>query len=433
MQNFQQLFEQHTTHFEHLPEWVEKTLRTPGKEIFVKTGLPTRKHEDWKYTNVSHVGKTTYRLAEKLNTAPTDLISSYKLENAYNLVLLNGFLDESLSDNFNSLKDKAVVLTLGEALKRFPEKTQELILNHRKKTLKGFHALNLAFLGQGLFIEVRKDESLDKPINVIYLNQNKADAESACFAHNVVSLEKGAHAEICQSFIGDDSGYFVNNLTHVSLDESSTLSLTHLQSESRSAYHVSKTTADQKKDSQFFHFNLNVGAKLSRHDIDVELLESGAECTLNGLYLSEGDQHVDNHLNVEHRAAHTHSSQTYKGIMGGQSRAVFDGRIHVEQNAQQITAHQLNKNLLLSNDAEIDTKPQLEIDADDVKCSHGATVSQLNDDHVFYLQTRAISKEEAKKLLCKAFGDDVVLSIKNKVVRDLFHTKHVGKILGMAK
>jgi Fe-S cluster assembly protein SufD len=432
MQNFEKLYEQHTSAFETLPSWVNRELRIPGKERFVATGIPTRRQEDWHYTNVNHVGKTPYALGSLNAAVIKETVESMMVDGAIHIVTVNGQISEDLSNDLNQLPSGLTIEPIDKAVNTNEATIKEWASRQQQNKWQGFQALNLAFFGRGIFLKVASGTKLPKPVQFIHLNLNDGAIETASFPFNLFILEQGSEAEICETYTGEDAPYLINTSSNVSLAAQSILKLYHLQLEGKEGLHISQTVVEQRRDSQFFHFNLGLGGKLARHDIDVKLLEQGAHCQLNGIYLTEQQQHVDNHINVEHLAANTTSHQIYKGIMGDQSRGVFNGRIYVAEDAQQISAQQLNKNLLLSNEAECDTKPQLEISANDVKCSHGATVSQLNRDHLFYLQTRAISQEQAKGMLCQAFAEDVTMSIEHETIRAFFQNRQNDKIHRMA-
>ena len=246
---------------------------------------------------------------------------------------------------------------------------------------------------------------------------------------NLVVMAEQSEATLIESYVGlDDADYFTNAVTEISLADNAILKHYKVQQESLNAYHIGSLNAWQGKNSQLESHSVSLGGALVRNDIHSQLDAEGANIVMNGLYMTSGRQHVDNHTRVDHLKPHTYSTENYRGVLNDRSRAVFNGKVVVHKQAQKIDAHQNNANLLLSDDAEIDTKPELEIYADDVKCSHGATVGQLDENMLFYLRSRAIDEETARSLLTYAFADEVISKIEFMPIRNRLEYLVVGQL-----
>jgi Fe-S cluster assembly protein SufD len=298
--------------------------------------------------------------------------------------------------------------------------------------MNGFVALNTAFFRDGAFISIPPGVAVPEPIHVVHYSSN-GPRPSASHPRNLVILGEGSTATIVETYLGGgEHRSLTNAVTEVVLGEGAVL--THCKSVSASvsgqnqAYHVGATSVRQERGSVYTSISFTAGPGLARNDLRVTLQEERADCTLLGLYLPSGSEHVDNHTVIDHAAPHGTSRQLYKGILDGRGRAVFNGRIVVRPGAQQTDARQTNKNVLLSSDATIDTKPQLEILADDVKCSHGATVGQLDPEMLFYLKSRALSGDAARALLTYGFAADVIERVKPASLRDYLAGLLAGRL-----
>ena len=279
----------------------------------------------------------------------------------------------------------------------------------------GLTALNTAFLQSGVFVLIPKDVKLTIPLQITYL----ADAEyTASFPRLLVIAEENSSATLIENFASvSDGRYFTNAIAEIVVKDGAQLEHYRLQRESNNAFHVSRTSTELGRASRYDTTSINTGGLLSRHDVSVVMDHEGAEISVDGLYMVGSDQHADTHSVIDHKQPHCTSHQLYKGIVDGNGRAVFNGKIYVREGAQKTDAMQTNKNLLLSERAQVDTKPQLEIYADDVKCAHGAAVGQIDQEELFYLETRGIGPELGRSLLTYGFAEEVIEKIKIESIR----------------
>jgi Fe-S cluster assembly protein SufD len=281
----------------------------------------------------------------------------------------------------------------------------------------GLAALNTAFMQSGLFLWIPKGIKLETPVQVTFL-MDADQADRASFPRLLVVAEENSSATLIESFVSTrNQQYFTNAVAEIVLKDGARLEHYRMQRESDKAFHTSITSASLGRNSSYDTTAINLGGRLSRHDIAVLLDHEGAECWVDGLYLVGADQHTDTHSVIDHQQPHCNSHQLYKGILDGNARAVFNGKIFVREGAQKTDAMQTNKNLLLSQQARIDTKPQLEIYADDVKCAHGAAVGQIDEEELFYLQARGINPELGRSLLTYGFAEEVIGKIKIDSIR----------------
>ncbi len=369
---------------------------------FQYRAFPNRKDEEWKYTALDGF------LAERFSQHAHNHVQTEASRNAlkglsqapfsHEIVLYNG---EILGcEALQSVLPKGVIVEpILSALEKYEDKVKPWLgklLSHEH----GFHALNMAALQTGLFIYVPHHVQLETPILVSHW-QDVPNA--ALYARHLVILEEGSSASVIERYEGE-CNYFTNTVTEVHLSAHAKLVHYKIQSESRAAFHVGHLAVQQDFRSHFQSHSLSLGAQLARLDLTLTFLASEANCLLNGLYLPEDGQHIDHHTTIHHLVPNCKSIQDYKGILTGKSRAVFNGKVLVSKGAVQTAAEQQNKNLLLSPLAEVNTKPQLEIFADDVTCSHGATVGQLDEDALFYMATRGISAADATMAMIQGFA-----------------------------
>lgn len=410
MQNYSEKFEDFSQVVPAVA-WVREDREKAWRE-FQSLGFPTRKNEDWRYTSVSSLADGKFSLALEGGLSSPQQISRLPGE-SLRVVVVNGIFSKTLSDDLSSVAGLEI-FNLNDCL----GKSEEL-----KKILNGgtpgiFEKLNRAFWGHGVFIQVKEKTILTKSIHVVFVT---TPAEDSLFMNPclVMTVGRGAQAHLVESYESDvDGGHFINAVTHIAVAADAHLQHERIQCDGKNTAHIATTQVTQEGGGHYESFVLSVGARLHRHDLRVDLLEKDAETVLNGLYLVSGNQHVDHHTCVDHRVANTKSRQVYKGILSGESRAVFAGKVIVAQDAVGVDAAQLNKNLLLSPKAEVDTKPQLEIHNGDVKCSHGATVGQINPEEVFYFLSRGITLEAAQEILIRGFAADVLEKVKNELVRN---------------
>lgn len=404
--------------------------RKSALNLFKESGFPRTRQENWKYTDTRPIAKQTFSNASSSSVSiSADEIDAIRFKDldCYELVFINGIYSEEHS-RVDGLSENVVIENMATAL----EKDSELLKNHLAQyadnNVSPFTALNTAFIQHGTYINVPKNTVIEKPINILYLSKDSAQP-FASHPRNLIVMGEHSETTVIESYVGlDDANYFTNAVTEVSLAASAVLKHYKIQQESLNAYHIGNLNVMQDKDSRFESNSISLGGSLVRNDIHGQLAAEGASIVMNGLYMTNNKQHVDNHTRVDHLKPNTHSSENYRGVMNGKSRAVFNGKVVVHPQAQKIEAHQNNANLLLSDDAEIDTKPELEIYADDVKCSHGATVGQLDQNMLFYLRSRAIDEETAKSLLTYAFADEVIRDISFAPVKNRLEYLIVGRL-----
>ena len=389
--------------FSSIP-WVHG-LQKKALVDFNRMGFPTRREEDWKYTVVDSF--LQQRFSNGLNTQVPVSAPGVPVPVGHLIALNNGMVvgTEALAA---SLPAGVIVQPLSQALVDHPEKIKRY-LNKILQQQHGFQALNTAMLQCGLFIYIPAGVSLPVPL---VLSHWQDQANQAVHVRHLVVLEEGSSLSMVEDYQGDaDSCYFTNTMTEIDLAARASLTHYKMQRESKGAYHIGHLAIKQAAASQFNSHSFSLGGKLVRSDISIGLHEPGAQCLMNGVYMPIDHQHMDHHTVVTHEAPDCRSTQDYKGILTGHSRAVFNGRVIVAKDAQHTEAKQQNKNLLLSKNTEVDTKPQLEIFADDVVCTHGATVGQLDEEALFYLAARGIGRDEAIRYLVQAFTIENVRAI----------------------
>jgi Fe-S cluster assembly protein SufD len=404
--------------------------RQSALNLFKETGFPRTRQENWKYTDTRPIAKKEFSNANKSSVSiSADEIDAIRFKNldCYELVFINGIYSEEHS-TIEGLPENIVIENMAAALEKDSDLLKKHLAQYADNKISPFTALNTAFIQHGTYINVPKNTVIEKPINILYLSKESTQA-FASHPRNLVVMGEHSEATLIESYIGlDDANYFTNAVTEVSLAPSAILKHYKIQQESLNAYHIGNLNVLQDKDSRFESNSISLGGSLVRNDIHGQLDAEGASIVMNGLYMTNDKQHVDNHTRVDHLKPNTHSSENYRGVLNGKSRAVFNGKVVVHPQAQKIEAHQNNANLLLSDDAEIDTKPELEIYADDVKCSHGATVGQLDQNMLFYLRSRAIDEETAKSLLTYAFADEVIGDISFAPVKNRLEYLIVGRL-----
>jgi Fe-S cluster assembly protein SufD len=387
------------------PEWL-KELRSRAFASFEADGFPTPQNEEWRYTNVAAAVSTEWYIG---GDSSQDLASCVFAESRESvLVFINGVFRKDLSKS--GALGGAVVASFTEAL---ADASLAPVLEAKLGSLidsvqNGFIALNTAFIGEGAFIHLPKNVKVDAPIQFLFLT----DDGNASFPRVLVVADAFAEATFVESYLRTaESTYLTDAVVEVSLAAEAKIKHFRVQRESHNAFHIGASGAEVEKGSVYDSTNINLGAKLSRHEIAVRFNSEGGEVFVDGLYMLGDEQHHDTHSAIDHRSPNCVSHQSYKGIVDGKAHAVFNGKIFVRENACGTDGYQSNKNLLLSNEARVDTKPQLEIFNDDVKCAHGATVGQLEDEELFYLLSRGISEPLARNLLTYGFAEEVINKI----------------------
>jgi Fe-S cluster assembly protein SufD len=394
-------------------------LRAAGIDRFAALGFPTLHDEEWRFTNVAPLARIAFQPAQPL---PLEMSAGQLRKLAFGasqgsvLVYVNGRYVRELS-SLRALPEGAVVGSLAQAVKTAPGLVEPYLARHAKIEDNPFTALNSAFLSDGAFISIPRGQVVSEPIHIVFVSTAPGEPTVA-HPRNLYVLGVNSQAAIVETYLGPrDDVYFTNAVTEVVLGENALLDHYKVQRESKNAFHVATVQVHQGRASTLNSHSIGLGGSLVRNDINVVLDAEGCECTLNGLYLASGGQHVDNHTRIDHARPRCASHELYKGILDGKAHGVFNGKIFVHQDAQKTDAKQTNKTLLLSDDAIIDTKPQLEIYADDVKCTHGATIGQLAEEAIFYLRSRGIGHGEARSLLTFAFANDVISRIKVESIR----------------
>ena len=397
--------------------WLE-LVRSSAMDRFEQLGFPTVTDEDWKYTNLATLAKESFTpaVSDEIDLPDAERFSYRETATAH-LVLVNGFLREDLSVTTGLESVVAIDLFNASADARYNKMIRKYLARNAGYHNNGLTALNTAFLQSGVFVWIPKNVKLETPLQITFI----ADAtleNSANFPRLLVVADENSSATIVENYISHgEQKYFTNAIAEIVVQDGAQLEHYRLQRESRNAFHVSTTSAEIGRASRYDTTSINIGARLARHDVSVVLDHEGAETAVDGLYMVGADQHSDTHSVIDHKQPNCNSHQLYKGILDGNGRAVFNGKIFVREGAQKTDAMQTNKNLLLSDKARVDTKPQLEIYADDVKCAHGAAVGQIDPEELFYLGTRGIGPELGRNLLTYGFAEEVIGKIKIESIR----------------
>ncbi|MEI7751229.1 MAG: Fe-S cluster assembly protein SufD [Candidatus Omnitrophota bacterium] len=386
------------------PAWLLR-LREEARGTFSKKGFPTAKDDAWRYTDVTAIREASFDFDEVSPELSLAAVEALKRESGRNfLLVVNG----KFSREHSSVEEGVEVTDLTEAIASRSDLLEPHLGRYAAPGNDAFLDLNAGLLKQGLLIRVPENRVVKDPIHVVFF-AHASTGRSAFQVRNLIILGKKSKAVIVETYrAGDEKKYFTNAVTEIVLEEGSQLEHCKVQREHPEAFHVATTQVVQRSGSSFVSFALSTGARLMRNDCRVALTAEGASCEMNGLYLGDKDQVLDHQTFVDHQKPDGKSDQFFKGILAGNSRGVFRGQVRVCQDAQRTDAHQTNKNLLLSDTAKVDTQPQLEILADDVKCSHGAAVGQLQDDALFYLRSRGIDAKEAGRMLAQGFAREVI-------------------------
>ncbi len=385
---------------------------------FEALGFPTPKNEEWKYSNVkSLVGESySFNGSSALDSADIESLSIPDLQGNI-LYLVNGVYDPKLS-KVVSPADQILIIPIKEAQKTHPELLAEYFNKLAKNEDEAFTALNTAFSGDGLFVHVPKGKVVDQPVVLRFVADARRDNTGA-ISRIVVAVEENAQVKLVESFrTTGDYKSFTNIVTELHVSQSANVEYYKVQIESDSAYHIGTTQVRMLDRSHFYAATITLDGGFVRNNLNIELDGQYCEAHMYGLYLPDGRQHIDNHTLADHRQPNSYSNELYKGVLLDQSVGVFNGKVFVRPDAQKTNAYQSCKNVVLSPGAKMNTKPQLEIFADDVKCSHGTTTGQLDDEALFYLRSRGIPRKEALGLLMFAFCEDVLSNIRIAPIRE---------------
>ena len=403
------------------PPWLFP-LRKAGIARFAELGFPTLKHEDWRFTNVAPIAKLPFRPVYDPARIPNrEILDQFPLATMAGprLVFVDGIYSAELSNN-PALPEGVKACSLAQALTTEAALIEKYLGRCLRTEDNAFAALNNAFFQDGGFVYVPAGRSVPEPVQFLFVNTGR-EIGATIHPRNLIIVEPGAKATVIESYVSlgnASTATFTNAVTEFFLGDQSTVEHCKLQDESLGAFHIASLHSRVGRAVNFSSHSVAVGAKLSRNNIRTTLDGEGIEAILNGVYLTGGDQVADHYMVVDHAKANCASHEYFNGILAGRSKGVFHGRILVRPNAQKTDAKQTNKNLLLSDDATADAKPQLEIYADDVKCTHGATVGQLNEESIYYLRSRGIGLETARRMLIHAFAGEIIDRVKHDGLRE---------------
>ncbi len=407
--------------------WLER-LREGALERFAASGLPTPKVEAWKYTNLNALAKLALVPAAQARNGIAAEALPWLLPHAakpQRLAFVNGRLRPDLSA-LGTLPEGVTLAGLAAVLERGPDALEGRLGRPGAIEQQPLVALNTAFLADGFVLRLGRDTALDRPVELLFIGMPGAEPV-AYHPRGLVLAEAGSRATILEQHVGIGAGaYFANGVIEIELEDGASLEHYKLERESAQAFHIATTGVRLGRGARYESFVLAEGGRLARNEINVTLDGPGASCRLNGAYMGRARQHIDNTTMIDHAKPETTSRELYKGVLDNYARGVFQGRILVRPDAQKADGQQTSRTLLLSEGAEIDTKPQLEIYADDVKCSHGAAAGALDEDALFYLRSRGIPQDEARQLLVAAFVQDVVGEIASEPVREIFRRAAAG-------
>jgi len=380
---------------------LNETLKSNASSVLETIQFPTTRTEAWKYTRLGKISNKKFNIQKGIVTD----ISKFEIsKEATTIVFVNGFIDSSLSSK---------EIPTGVEFKSIANSTFDF---GKKVKLENeiFNSLNTRFATDGFYIHIKSKTVLEKPLQVIHILTGE---HTVANLRNVIICEKNSQAEIIQGFFTENAKEsFTNVVTEIFVEENAHLTLNKIQYEDESCYQIANEQVDQHKNSTFKINTITLNGALVRNNLNIEVNGENCSTHLNGAYLLKGNQHVDNHTLVDHKVAHCESHELYKGVVNDKATAVFNGKVFVRKDAQKINAFQSNANVLLSDDSSVNSKPELEIYADDVKCSHGSTTGQLDEEAVFYLRARGLSEKTARKLMISAFINDVIEKIENEEV-----------------
>jgi len=402
----------------HQPEWL-RTLREDAFGQFCDMGFPTLKDEAWRFTSVAPIARESFRLPEAASTELTleDLKPFLISDAACRLVFVNGRYATELSD-CDALPAGVTAGSLAAEIDRDPAALESSLGRHLALGADSFCSLNTAFLEDGGFVKIAKGTVLASPIHPLFVS---TDSDVPVMAHprNLILAGPNTQADVVEEHVSlGDAKLFSNTATELVAEENAVVAHHMIERQNRNSFHISTLQMQQERNSNVSSHSVLIGGALVRNNVHPVLAGEGGLCLINGLFLGEDSQHLDNYMLVNHASPHCSSHQFYNGILSGKSHGVFHGRIIVQKDAQQTDAKQTNRNLLLSDDAQIDTKPQLEIYADDVKCTHGATIGQLDENALYYLRSRGLDEASARELLLFAFAGECTGRIRSVSIRE---------------
>jgi Fe-S cluster assembly protein SufD len=403
-----------------------RNVRSEALSRFRDMGFPTTRDEEWKFTDVRPIAELDARPATDASGVADVSTHTFGGFDAHRLVFVNGHFSDELSQ-IGNVPDGVTVTHLAGAIANSSELVQEHLGRYASSTQDtAFIQLNTALLQDGGFVHVPGGVELERPIHLIFIGAPQDGATMASI-RNLFLVGANSRVQIIEHYVGEGT-YFTNTVTEVVAGKNAQVDHSKLQLESAEAFHISALQVVQERDCRFASHNIDLGGRLVRNNGVAVMGGPGIECTLNGLYLLGGDQHIDNHTVMDHAQPNCNSFEVYTGVLGGRSRGVFNGKIFVRRDAQKTDAKQSNRNLLLSNEALMNTKPQLEIFADDVRCTHGATIGQLDENALFYLRARGIDEKTARGILVYAFANDVLSGIEVEPIREFLSRELLSKL-----
>ena len=401
------------------PHWL-RTLRTAAAARFTELGFPSRTHEEWRSTNIAPIAETLFeRGAGKLEAAQAAALPFADLP-GHRAVFVDGVFAPELS-RVGDLPHGVIVGSLSDILRDNPAAVEPYLAKYAEFDKAAFTALNTAFLSGGAYLSLPRNAVITEPIQILYVFV-AIDAPTVSYPRALIVAGENSQATIAETYVQAGQGtVFSNAVTEIVVGENAIVDHYKTTQFGDNSYHVGTLSVELARAANFSSHNMTLDGAIVRHDANAKLAGEGGECTLNGLYIARDRQLVDNHTAIDHAVPHCNSHELYKGILDDRSRGVFNGKIFVRLDAQKTDAKQTNQTLLLSKEATINTKPQLEIFADDVRCTHGATIGQLDDEMLFYLRARGIGREEARGLLTYAFASDVIDRMKFTALRNQIH------------
>jgi Fe-S cluster assembly protein SufD len=418
---------------QHLPgaavEWMSR-MRNSALAAMQRQGFPDTHVEAWKYTDLRSLQRHAFTpVPASGEITGTDLEPwLFDHEPMHRLVFVDGRLAPRLCPT-RALPDGVTLTSIAAMLAQRPDELENRLGHTLDPQRPGFDAMNTAFLQDGACLKLERGAALEQPLHLLFISTGQAERMTT--VRNVIQAGPGSSATVIESWVAlADAVGLTNTVTEIVLAENASLEHYKLEQEADSVTHIGGTYVRQQRDSRFTSHSIALGGRLVRNELDAGLAGRGAECTLNGLTVTRGRQHVDNNTRIDHHQPHASSNEWYRGILDDRSRTVFSGRIVVHPDAQKTRAQQSNHSLLLSADAEADARPQFEIYADDVQCVHGCTVGELDADALFYLRSRALDRETARKLLVYAFAADVLERMRLEPVRRYLERQLAGRLTG---
>ncbi len=418
-----------------IPTWLQD-IQDGGLATFSAVEFPTatRGNENWKYTNVGPIARETfeYALEPHDGRAADALLASVPRDDSWaNLVFVDGRFAPERSSNMASLAG-VTVGNLADVLARDGHVAKEHLSRYAAPGRDGFAAVNTAFVHDGAFVHVPQGSIQVPAIHLIFISTSRP-RPTVAYPRTLIVAERNSALTVLESFVGEPgSSYFTNAVAEIVVEEGAEVEHYRYMMESAEAHHIGTTRVDVGRDARFSSISLAAGAAIARNDLEVRLGDTGASCDVRGLYVTYGKQHIDNHIDIDHAKPHTSSEQYFKGILGDRSRAVFSGRVLVRRDAQKSYARQSDKNLMLSKGARVNTKPSMEIFADDVQCFHGATAGAVADDALLYMRSRGIGKKTATDLLVHGFASEILDRIRLAPLREHIERMFSGRQAGFA-